>query len=180
MKAINPVLFFSVLIATLLTACVGKSFPPESPEYVVQTLFKVSAKDGIPKDQAKLSLYFDGRMAELLAKDFSCVNNGETCSLLYFDPVSQSKDPDIGDLEIVKPEGGTEVYVSFTQREFKYNAIYVMTLTSTGWRIGDIIYYGANSILDPGASVLTALSLQQELPAPWHPPVPGLPEDLSE
>lgn len=177
-KQLNRNLFVALIIVFLATACAGKTFPPESPEYVVHSLYQDSAKDGIPKDPAKLSQYFDGRLAELLTKDFTCIRNGEPCGLLYFDPVSQSKDPDINDLEIFNPGSGTEIFVVFMQREISYKAVCVMTKTPAGWRISDIIYYGANDIMEAGASLLTALALQQKPPAPWHPPVQGMPEEF--
>jgi hypothetical protein len=179
MKSINyhSRLFVALIALSLLTAC-GQTFEPGSPEHVVQSLYKAAADTGIPKDEAALSRYFDGRLTELLIKDFTCVNNGESCGLLDFDPISQSKNPDINDLEIIKNEDGTEVLVKFTQREAEYNAICVMVLTRDGWRISDLIYFGADSILEPPGSLLTSLSLQQKPPAPWHPPVPGIPEEM--
>jgi hypothetical protein len=176
MKSINyhSRLFAALIAASLLSAC-GQQFEPGSPEHIVQTLYKAAAKTGIPKDEATLSQYFDGRLTELLVKDFACVNNGESCGLLHFDPISQSKNPDIDDLEIIKNEGGTEVFVSFKQRGSTYKAMCIMVRTTAGWRISDIIYSGADEILDPPASLMTALSLQENLPAPWHPPVPGMP-----
>lgn len=167
----------SVFIATLLIAACGQKFEPGSPEYVVQSLYKASAKNGVPKEQAELSRYFDGRLTELLVKDFNCIENGEPCGLLYFDPVAQSKEPDIKDLDLFKPEDEHEVYVRFMQRGTEYKAICAMVRTREGWRVSDIIYYGANQILEPGASILTHLALQTRPPEPWHPPVPGMSED---
>jgi hypothetical protein len=170
--------FFARLVAVLFITSCGQTFEPGSPEHAVQSLYKASAKTGIPKDEATLSQYFDGRLTELLIKDFTCVNNGESCGLLDFDPISQSKNPDINDLEILKNENGTEVFVTFKQREAEYKAMCIMVKTRDGWRISDLIYYGADGILEPPASLLTALALQEKPKAPWHPPVPGMPEEM--
>jgi hypothetical protein len=169
--------FLAVLVVVFLTAC-GQTFEPGSPEQVVQSLYQAAAHTGIPKDEAALSQYFDGRLTELLVKDFSCVgSDNEPCGLLYFDPVAQSKNPDITDLEILSSEEEHEVYVSFGQRDARYKAICVMVRTRDGWRVSDIIYSGADQILEPPASLMTNLAMQTKPPAPWHPPVPGLPED---
>lgn len=177
----NPGLFVILVAALLITACARKeTAPPDSPEAVVQALYEVSAKAGIPKDQTKLSQYFDGRLTELLVKDFSCIENGKKCGILYYDPVAQSKEPEIEDLEIFKPEDGHDVFVAFNQRDLQYKAICIMLKTQAGWRISDIVMYGAEEMLAPGASLLTALSLQIKPPPPWHPPVPGLPESLAK
>jgi hypothetical protein len=173
----NSGLFAVLVAAFLITAC-GQKFEPGSPEYIVQSLYKAAAKTGIPKDEATLAQYFDGRLTELLIKDFTCMNNGESCSLLDFDPVSQSKNPDINDLEIVKSESTPEVAVRFMQRDVEYQALCVMVLTRDGWRISDLIYSGADGILEPPASLLTALAMQETPKAPWHPPVPGMPENI--
>src|SRR5688572_13302052 len=103
----------SVLVTLFLVSACGQTFEPGTPEHIVQSLYKASAKTGIPKDEATLARYFDGRLVELLIKDFTCANNGESCGLLQFDPISQSKNPDIKDLEIIKNQNGTEVFVSF-------------------------------------------------------------------
>lgn len=172
---------FVALVAALLAAACEEKYPPGSPEYVVQALYKASARDGIPKEQEKLSQYFDARLTELLVMDFACVENGEPCGLLYFDPVAQSREPDIEKLELFKPEDEHEVFVHFWQREAEYKAICVMVKTKDGWRVSDIIYYGANQILEPGASLVTHLVMQAPLPPPWHPPVPGMSdEDLEK
>jgi hypothetical protein len=163
----------------LIAACERQAYEPGSPEYVVHALYKASAR-GMPKEPEKLSQYFDGRMTELLVKDFTCIENGEPCGLLHFDPIAQSRTPDIDDLKIFKPEDSTEVFVSFMQRGVEYKAICVMVRTAAGWRISDIMYYGANQVLEPGASLLTHLALQTPLPAPWHPPVPGMSDDELE
>src|SRR5688500_16358991 len=101
--------FLLTALAVLLVTACGQTFEPGSPEAVVQSLYKASAKTGMPKDQETLSQYFDGRLAELLFKDFSCFSNSMPCGLLYFDPVAQSKEPDITDLKIFKPENENEV-----------------------------------------------------------------------
>jgi hypothetical protein len=161
-----------------ITAC-GQTFEPGTAEHVVQSLYKASAKTGIPKDEATLSQYFDGRLTELLIKDFTCVDIlGQPCGLLHFDPVSQSQEPDINDLVIMKADSTPEVSVRFRQRGAEYQALCVMVLTRDGWRISDLIYYGADGILEPPASLLSALSLQEKPKAPWHPPVPGMPENM--
>jgi hypothetical protein len=166
---------FAALSAALLVAACGETYPPDSPEYVVQGLYAASANKGIPRDEAKLAEYFDGRLTELLLKDIGCISQGEPCGLLYFDPVAQSKKPAITSLKLFKPEDENAVFVSFKQRGVEYKAICAMVRTRAGWRVSDIIYYGANHILEPGASLMTHLSLQTELPAPWHPPMPGAP-----
>jgi hypothetical protein len=174
-------LFAALSVVFLATAC-GQKFPPDSPEYVVQALYKASAKAGIPKDQATLSRYFDGRLTELLVNDFNCVAaDGNPCTLLQFDPVAQSKEPGITKLKLFRPEGSNDVLVDFMQREVEYKAICSMVKTADGWRVSDIIYYGANQILDPGASVMSYLSMQTPPPLPWHPQVPGMsPEELEK
>jgi hypothetical protein len=168
---------FTALAAVLFAAACGQTFEPGTPEHIVQSLYKAAAKTGIPKDEATLSQYFDGRLVELLIKDFTCVDTlGQPCGLLFFDPVSQSKDPDIQDLQIVKSESAPEVSVRFKQRDAEYQALCIMVQTRDGWRISDLIYFGADGILEPPASLLTALVLQEKPKAPWHPPVPGMPE----
>ncbi|HEX5057497.1 MAG TPA: hypothetical protein VFX02_13500 [Gammaproteobacteria bacterium] len=175
----NPIVALSLVF--LLTACEQK-FPPDSPEYVVQALYSDSATKGIPRDRAALSRYFDGRLTELLLNDFNCIGaDGKSCGLLYFDPVAQTKEPDITDLKLFKPEESNDVLVDFMQNGAEYKAICAMVKTRDGWRVSDIIYYGANQILDPGASVMTYLSMQTPLPPPWHPTVPGMsPEELEK
>jgi hypothetical protein len=168
---------FAALVAILLATGCGQNFEPGSPEHVVQSLYKAAATTGIPKDEATLALYFDSRMVELLVNDINCVKDGESCSLLYFDPVAQSNNPDIEDLELIKPPEEHEVYVSFMQHDQEYKAVCVMVRTRDGWRVSDIIYYGADQILEPPGSLLTSLVMQTKPPAPWHPPVPGVPED---
>lgn len=173
---------FAALTAVLVATACEEKYPPDSPEHVVQSLYLASAKSGIPKDKETLSRYFDGRLTELLINDFNCVGeDGTPCGLLYFDPVAQSREPAIKKLELFKPEDEHEVFVHFWQKKAEYKAICVMVNTPAGWRVSDIIYYGANQILEPGASVMTHLVMQAPLPPPWHPEIPGMsPEELEK
>lgn len=106
------------------------------------------------ENQATLEQYFSPDLAKLLVEDAACEARTKEMCHLDFDPLFDSQDPRVTDLDVTNLSPG-KVRVQFkdpvtdvvTRIEFK------LVLVGNRWRIADIIYNG-----HPPGSLKTVLS----------------------
>jgi hypothetical protein len=122
------------------------------PEELIKDLYKTHEKDHDPilsgKSRRLLDKYFDKKLANLIWKDLSTRRN--EIGVIDFDIFYNTQDPMIKNLSVnsAKIEGTkATVPVTFTNGGAKETVTYLLTQQNSAWKITDIKYHNAGSLL---------------------------------
>jgi hypothetical protein len=163
MNSLFTIALVSLIVLSLILpvhAIAADAHVYKKPEDVVAWIYRDFAFDAImplywknesliEQPKKTLLLYFTDELTSLILKDRQCVKRTHEICKLNFDPIFASQDPGATDLEITPDDKANTVHVQFRYPGSgeKINLSYKLEKTGRGWRIKDIIYSDAGSLL---------------------------------